>query len=103
LSTAQASARGVRDIALFPSCTESIKPSLQFLRNFVVINTSERSLCFQIFFTTLGNVYISRFCTHQWDARPLTVTLANIPTFNSEYVYNLKLYLVKYFYKIDQR
>jgi hypothetical protein len=33
----------------FPSCTDSIKPSLQFLRNFVVINASEGSLCFQIF------------------------------------------------------
>jgi hypothetical protein len=32
LSTAQAGARGVRDVALihFPSCTDSIKPSLQF-------------------------------------------------------------------------
>jgi hypothetical protein len=33
----------------YPSCTDSIKPSLQFLCNFVMINASERSLCFQIF------------------------------------------------------
>jgi hypothetical protein len=31
------------------TCTDSIKPSLQFLCNFVVINASEGSLCFQIF------------------------------------------------------
>jgi hypothetical protein len=43
---------GVRDVALnkYPSCTDSIKPSQQFLCNFVVINASEGSLCFQIFF-----------------------------------------------------
>jgi hypothetical protein len=42
---------GVRDFALihYPSCTDSIKPSLQFSCNFVVINASEGSLCFQIF------------------------------------------------------
>jgi hypothetical protein len=42
LSTTQA---GVRDLALihYPSCTDSIKPSLQFSRNFVVINASEGS------------------------------------------------------------
>jgi hypothetical protein len=41
----------VRDVALiyYPSCTDSNKPSLQFLCNFVVINASEGSLCFQIF------------------------------------------------------
>jgi hypothetical protein len=51
LSTAQTDARGVRDVALihYPSCTDSIKPSLQFLCNFVVINASEGSLCFQFF------------------------------------------------------
>jgi hypothetical protein len=40
------------DIALihYPSCTDSIKPSLQFSCNFVVINASEGSLCFQILF-----------------------------------------------------
>jgi hypothetical protein len=40
---------GVRDFALilYPSCTDSIKPSLQFLCHFVVINASEGSLCFQ--------------------------------------------------------
>jgi hypothetical protein len=51
LSTAQAGARGVRDVARihYPSCTDSIKPNLQFCCNFVVINASEGSLCFQIF------------------------------------------------------
>jgi hypothetical protein len=41
----------VRDVAFihYPSCTDSIKPSLQFSCNFVVINASEGSLCFQIF------------------------------------------------------
>jgi hypothetical protein len=33
----------------YPSCTDSIKPSLQFLCYFVVINASEGSLCFQNF------------------------------------------------------
>jgi hypothetical protein len=38
-----------RDFALInPSCTDSIKPGLKFSCNFVVINASERSLCFQI-------------------------------------------------------
>jgi hypothetical protein len=39
------------DVALihYPLCTDSIKPCLQFLCNFVVINASEGSLCFQIF------------------------------------------------------
>jgi hypothetical protein len=54
LNTAQAGAgwgRGVRDVARinYPSCTDSIKPSLQFSCNFVVINASDGSLCFQIF------------------------------------------------------
>jgi hypothetical protein len=51
LSAAQAGARGVRDVARihYPSCTDSIKPSLQFSCYFVVINASEGSLCFQIF------------------------------------------------------
>jgi hypothetical protein len=42
---------GVRDVACihYPSCTDSIKPSLQFSCNFVVINASEGSFCFQIF------------------------------------------------------
>jgi hypothetical protein len=42
---------GVRDVARihYPSCTDSIKPSLQYPCNFVVINASEGSLCFQIF------------------------------------------------------
>jgi hypothetical protein len=40
----------VRDVALihYPLCIDSIKPSLQFSSNFVVINASEESLCFQI-------------------------------------------------------
>jgi hypothetical protein len=44
---------GMRDVALihYPSCTESIKPSLQCSCNLVVINASEGSLCFQIFLT----------------------------------------------------
>jgi hypothetical protein len=39
LSTAQAGAGGVRDVAFnhYLSCTDAIKPSLQFLCNFVVI------------------------------------------------------------------
>jgi hypothetical protein len=55
-STAQAGARGVRDVARihYPSCTDLIKTSLQFSCNFVLINASEGSLCFQIF-----NVFIS--------------------------------------------
>jgi hypothetical protein len=44
---------GVRDVALihYPSCSNSIKPSLQFLCNFVVINASNDSICvfYQIF------------------------------------------------------
>jgi hypothetical protein len=42
----------VRDVASihYPSCTDSIKPSLQFSCNFVMIYASEGSLCFQIFF-----------------------------------------------------
>jgi hypothetical protein len=41
----------VRDVALihYPSCTDSIKRSLQFSCNFVGTNASEGSLCFQIF------------------------------------------------------
>jgi hypothetical protein len=55
LSTAQAGARGVRYVALihYPSCTDSIKPSLKFLWNTIVINASEGSLCFQIFLIIL--------------------------------------------------
>jgi hypothetical protein len=43
---------GVRDVSHihYPSWTDSIKPSLQFSCNFVVINASEGLLCFQIFF-----------------------------------------------------
>jgi hypothetical protein len=43
LSTAQAGARGVRDVAFFhySSCTYSIKPSLQLLCNFAVFNASK--------------------------------------------------------------
>jgi hypothetical protein len=41
---------GVRDVARFnyPSYTDSIKPSLQFSCNYVVINAYEGSLCVQI-------------------------------------------------------
>jgi hypothetical protein len=43
----------MRDVARihYPSCTDSIKPNLQFSCNFVLINASEWSLCFQIFAT----------------------------------------------------
>jgi hypothetical protein len=46
LSTARAGAMDGRDVALIhdPICTNSIKSSLQFSCNFVVINTSEWSL-----------------------------------------------------------
>jgi hypothetical protein len=42
---------GMGDVARihYPSCTYSIKPSQQFSCNFVVINASEGSFCFQIF------------------------------------------------------
>jgi hypothetical protein len=42
---------GVRDVAhiYYPPCADSIKRSLQFSCNFVGINASEGSLCFQIF------------------------------------------------------
>jgi hypothetical protein len=55
LSTAQAGPTGREGYIAHihdPSCTDSIKPSLQFLHNFVVINASEGPLCFQIFFTS---------------------------------------------------
>jgi hypothetical protein len=47
---------GIRDVGLFhyPSCTDSIKLSLQISCNFVAINAFEGSLCFQIIFK--GNV-----------------------------------------------
>jgi hypothetical protein len=52
----------IRDVALIhdPSCTDSIKPSLQFSCNFDEINASEGSLCFQIFFLTF---YQRRYIT----------------------------------------
>jgi hypothetical protein len=48
----------VRDVALihYPSCTDSIKPSLQFFFNVVVINASEESLCFKNFKKYLNHV-----------------------------------------------
>jgi hypothetical protein len=51
LSTAQVGAKGVRDVARihYPTFTDTIKPSLQFSCNFVVINASEGSLFFKIF------------------------------------------------------
>jgi hypothetical protein len=41
---------GMRDVARihYPSCTDSIKPSVQFSCNFVVINASKLSFCFKI-------------------------------------------------------
>jgi hypothetical protein len=52
---------GVRDVALnqYLSCTDSIKPSLQFSCNFVVMNASGGSLCFQIFGLSLRILYLS--------------------------------------------
>jgi hypothetical protein len=46
LNTAQASAKGREDVALFNyfSCTDSIKPNLQFSCNFDDFNASEGSL-----------------------------------------------------------
>jgi hypothetical protein len=53
-----AGARGVRDVAPihYPSCTDSVKPSLQFSCNFVVINSFDGSICFKFFtfFITWG-------------------------------------------------
>jgi hypothetical protein len=45
---------GVKDVARihYPSCTDSIKPSLQFSCNFVVINASEGSHFFPEFYTS---------------------------------------------------
>jgi hypothetical protein len=52
LRTAQAGARGGRDVALFhTSCTDKIKSSLQFSCNFYVINTPRATLS-QDFITT---------------------------------------------------
>jgi hypothetical protein len=46
---------GVSDVALiyYPSCTDSIKPSLQFPRNFVVNNASDGITLFPDFITGL--------------------------------------------------
>jgi hypothetical protein len=54
-----------RDVALihYPSCTDSIKPSLQFLCYFVVINASEGSLSFQNF---LIDLHILSFQLSWW-------------------------------------
>jgi hypothetical protein len=46
-----------------PSCSDSIKPSLQFLYNFVVIDASERSLFLQILYV---------FCILKWNTDLLT-------------------------------
>jgi hypothetical protein len=45
ISTAQTGVRGIRDVDLFhyPSCTNSIKSSIQFLCNFVVYNVFKGS------------------------------------------------------------
>jgi hypothetical protein len=61
---------GVRDVALihYPSCTDSINPSLQFLCNFVVINASEGSLCFQIFNAMF--IFNANYVTSKYIARP---------------------------------
>jgi hypothetical protein len=51
--------RGMRDVALihYPSCRDSIKPSLQLLCNCVVINASEESIVTRIFFWFLFRGY----------------------------------------------
>jgi hypothetical protein len=57
LSTAQAGASDVRDVAFihYPSCTDSIKPSLQFSRNFVVIMRQRDHFVSRfLYFTTAG-------------------------------------------------
>jgi hypothetical protein len=50
---------GVRVVAFihYLSCTDSIKPSLQFLCNFVGINASEGSLCFRNLVNSLNIWY----------------------------------------------
>jgi hypothetical protein len=53
LGTIKSVLGGGRDVAHYLSCTDPIKLSLQFLCNFVVINASEGSLCFQILRTLL--------------------------------------------------
>jgi hypothetical protein len=45
----------------YPSCTDSIKPSLQFLCYFVVINASEGSLCFQNFLQFWIHIHFDDF------------------------------------------
>jgi hypothetical protein len=45
-------------------CTDSIKPSMQFSYNFVVINASEGSLCFQIFKRILYRNQTWRYRAH---------------------------------------
>jgi hypothetical protein len=68
---AQTGARGVRDVALFlfPSCTDSVKQSLQFSCNFIVFNASDGSLFPDIYpqfvICTLGVIKISPLCTFQ--------------------------------------
>jgi hypothetical protein len=48
----------VRDVALFnyPSCTDSIKPSLQCLCNFIVIKASEDHMHLSRFYTAQQQV-----------------------------------------------
>jgi hypothetical protein len=55
---------GVRDFALihYPSCTDSIKPSVQCSCNFVVINASEGSLCFQFFHFDRLSIILIEIC-----------------------------------------
>jgi hypothetical protein len=51
------SVRGVEFIH-YPSCTHSIKPSLQFSSNFVVINAYEG--CYHIFKVYLDKCYLNK-------------------------------------------
>jgi hypothetical protein len=84
LSTAQAVLRGVSDVAriYYPSCTDSIKPSLQFSCNFIVINASEGSLCYQICFlndTLLNYIYksINNFSYAQDKSKQMNILMGN--------------------------
>jgi hypothetical protein len=54
MSTAQVGTRGVRDVAHIhnPSCTDSIKPRLQFSWNFVVINASGGYIVSRFYYTS---------------------------------------------------
>jgi hypothetical protein len=79
---------GVRDVALihYPSCTDSIKPSLQFLCYFVVNNASEGSLCFQNFEL---EIIQTTFMTNLQNIWTKTVASACLRGFSIFGLYNL--------------